>query len=365
MSKDKFMNSNDRLFMGVKPFSGKYAVKTPLFFEEIYSIQKEKMDESWTYRPLNSEIEITNACNQSCAHCGMAANKMTSCEQYSSEELCSFIKQLHENGIVSFSITGGEPFIRFEQMLAMIKEANGKVDVCKITTNGFWGNKAESYFRQMENAGLLNNRFFVPCLMVSIGEQTTPMEDTCRIINYALTHYTKEQLTLCISSLSEFGDKDKINSFIETYEQKFGEMPQDRLFLTENFYRNSAEIRNKAKSVGGRSVGTYMRGPVRCFEPTIGKYVLPRMLVKANGKVCTCACFNPPSDLYIGNIKESSIKDVLNQINLNPIVKIITEDGLHNFRHWIDIEECDKEVCNNECEACKYLVSKFKKLWIK
>jgi hypothetical protein len=105
-----------------------------------------------------------------------------------------------------------------------------------------------------------------------------------------------------------------------------------------------------------------MAGPVRCFEQTIGKYVLPRMFVKASGKVCTCACFNPPEQLYIGNIKTQTVREILCEINTNPFVQIIAEDGLHNFKHWIDLDWCKNTPCSNECEACTLLIKKYEEV---
>lgn len=361
MNKSIFINSNDRLFMKVQPFVGKYAAKSSNIFEQISEIQRNRMDEKWCYRPINSEIEITNCCNQACPHCGMAANGMKGIS-YSKAELTSYIEQLYENGIISFSITGGEPFLEFDHMLSMFHTARKKVDICKITSNGFWGNDAEEYFDKMVHAGLLDNRYLVPCLMISIGEQSTRMEDTCKIFHYAISNFSNSELTLCISSLSEYGQKSKVSAFVETYERLYGNLQKDRIFLTENYYRNSKEMRNTANKVDGKNVATYMTGPVRCFEPTIGKYVLPRLLVKATGEVCTCACFNPPEQLYIGNIKKEPLKKVLAKINNNIYVNIIAEDGLHNFRHWIDIDKCRDITCNNECEACKYLINEYERL---
>lgn len=360
MYQTNFINSNDRLFMKVRPFVGKYSVKCIDFYEQIDHLQQKKMDAKWKYRPLNSEIEITNCCNQSCPHCGMAANGLGGIK-YTEKELIDFVNQLYENGIPSYSITGGEPFIEFPNMLKMIQASKGKVDVCKITSNGFWGEEPQQYFDALVEAGILENLFFVPCLMISIGEQTTPMEDTCNIFHYAIRNFSKTELTLCISSLSEYGSKSRIEEFLSVYYKYFGNFPENRVFLTENFYRNSKSIRKNASNIDGRNVAKYMEGPVRCFEPTIGKYILPRMLVKADGSVCTCACFNPPEKLRIGNIKEESMRKVLEKINANPYVNIIAEDGLHNFKNWIDIEKCATIPCNNECEACRYLIEEYDK----
>lgn len=364
MNSSVFLNSNDRLFMHVRPYIGKYAVKVADFFERMDTIQKQKMPDNWVYRPINSEIEITSSCNQSCPHCGMAANQHQGlC--YSEDQLKDYIQQLYDNGIISYSITGGEPFIEFPNMLRMIEASRGKVDVCKITSNGFWGSNPSYYFEKLVQAGLLDNMLLVPCLMISIGEQSTPMQDICAIFHYAIKHFGSKELTLCISSLCEYGEESKISIFVKTYKSLYGSIPEDRIFLTENYFRNSSCIKKTAKNVDGRNVATYMMGPVRCFEPTIGKYILPRMLVKATGTVCTCACFNPPEQLYIGNFRNSSIRTILTQINSSDYVKIIAEDGLHQFRHWISTEQCKMIPCNNECEACKYLISAYENLKVK
>ena len=352
-----FVDSNDRLFMKTRPYTGKYAVRSSDFFQKVSELQLSKMETDWKYRPLNSEIEITSCCNDSCLHCGMGANGMNG-ERFTSSELISFLDQIYDCGIVSYSITGGEPFLEFDNMVKMISHSAGRVDICKITSNGFWGKDAEGFFERMVAAGLLKNRFFVPCLMISIGEQSTKMEYVCKIFNYAARHFSSEELTLCISSLSEYGQASKVKCFVDIYKKIYGSFPKGRFFLTENYYRNSTSMCYPTKKIPDRYVSTYMSGPVRCFEQTIGKYVLPRIFVRSSGKVCTCACFNPPEQLYIGDIKKQTVREVLHDINANSIVRIIAEDGLHNFRHWIDIDWCKNTPCSNECEACSLLIRK-------
>lgn len=355
-----FVNSNDRLFMKVKPFDGKYSVKCSDFFERVDAIQSTSMPVSWFYRPLNSEIEITDRCNQACPHCGMAANHMHY-QEYGDDELSDFANELYSLGIPSYSITGGEPFLAFDRLSSLLAAARNKVDVCKITTNGFWGDSAGEYFRIMESNGLFDNKYFVPCLMVSIGEQSTPMATTCRLIKYAVEHYSKEELTLCVSSLSEYGGPSRVDEFVRVYGEAYGALPYGRVYLTEEYYRNSSSIRNTARSVGSRYVEDFMSGPVRCFEQTIGKYILPRLLVKATGEVCTCACFNAPRELKIGNYREASLYDILTAINSNEYVKIIAGSGLQGFRKFLLPEDYENVPCSNECEACAHLIHSYQR----
>jgi hypothetical protein len=138
-------------------------------------------------------------------------------------------------------------------------------------------------------------------------------------------------------------------------------LPENRIFLTENYYRNAKEMKNTANPIKGRKVTDYMSGPVRCFEHTIGKYVLPRMLIKADGEVRTCACFNPPEELKIGNIREMTVHEILEQINQNEIVSIIAENGLHHFCGFLSEDLYTDLSCENECDACRILISLYKK----
>lgn len=356
--KNTFIDSNDRLFMEVQPYIGKYSVKRADFFYQVANIQKKKMKKEWKYRPINAEIEITSKCNQSCPHCGMSSNGMNGIS-YSVKKLSNLVEELSENAVTSISVTGGEPFVEFENMLDLINASKGKVDICKITTNGFWGYNPEKYFSEMEKAGLFENRFFVPCLMVSIGEQSTPMEHVCNIFHYALERYSSKEITLCISSLSEYGKESKVDEFVSTYENRYGKLPENRIFLTSNYYRNADCMDKKAVDVTGKYVENYMQGPVRCFEHTIGKYVLPRMLIKTDGEVRTCACFNPPDELKIGNVFKMSITEILEEINNNVYVSIIASGGLHNFKNFLDAKEYEGVTCTNECDACRILINKY------
>ncbi|MGN1119576.1 MAG: radical SAM/SPASM domain-containing protein [Oscillospiraceae bacterium] len=353
-----FLYADDYLFMAVKPYCGKYSVNCPDFFEKVYNIQKSKMKNEWAYRPINCEIEITNCCNDHCAHCGMSSNGMNGIK-YTKNELKAFINELWTNGITSVSITGGEPFLCFDEMLSMISDSVQKVDICKITTNGFWGDESEKYFDNLEKAGLFENRFFIPCLMVSIGEQSVPLQKICKIIHTADRRYSSKELTLCISSMREYDKPSRKNELLSIYNSLYGSFPSKRVFLTENFYRNNDNMNNRAANIQGRTVENYMRGPVHCFAQTIGKYVLPRMLVKADGSVVSCACFNPPEALRIGNIKKQSVRDILDEINQNEFVSIIARGGLHEFRYLLEREEYEDVACTNECDACGKLIDAY------
>ena len=172
-----FLSINEQ---NCSPTNGKYSSKKETFYEDIKKWQGERADKEHIIKPIQFTFEITNRCNCNCKDCGMSANSIkVGKTKIAEEELYKIIDDLYEQGIPAFAITGGEPFLEFDNMCKMIKYSKNKIDVSKIISNGFWGENVEYYFEKMEEAGLMDNQFFVPSMQISIGEQTVPLEYVC------------------------------------------------------------------------------------------------------------------------------------------------------------------------------------------
>ncbi len=190
----KFLPIDD---INTSPTCGKYSAQKETFFEDIKKWQEGKNENDII--PLQFTFEITNRCNCNCKDCGMAANSIKIGKTKMDEnEVLSLVDNLYDARIPAFAITGGEPFLEFENMCKMIKYSENKLDVSKIISNGFWGNNVEYYFQKLEESKLFTNQFFVPTIQISIGEQTVPLEDICNIINYVSKHYTRKELNFGI-----------------------------------------------------------------------------------------------------------------------------------------------------------------------
>lgn len=355
---DIFLNPSDFYFelRQTQPqvATGKFAVKEKSFVDKIKVFQ-EKINKDYFFKPLTLEFEITNCCNLNCKHCGMNANQKGLIRKtFNDDQIQGLIDSLYENGIPSISITGGEPFLCFNKMLNLFKYSQNKVDICKITTNGFWGEKAQEYFSQMETAGLFNNKLFVPCLMLSIGEQNVPLKNIANIIHYATTNYTIDNLTVCISSLHEVGKKSKLNKLLECYEKEFGEFPKHRVYLTENHYIDNS--RNNSPNKKFYSHKHYIDNCVKCFEQTVGKHILPRVLMKADGTCYACACFNVPKQLNIGNFFNDGISKIISNANTNKYIKLISQNGIAGFKNHIPPEVLSQQS-DDVCSTCQFCMN--------
>lgn len=55
--------------------------------------------------------------------------------------------------------------------------------------------------------------------MLSIGEQSTPIDHVNRILHHAVTHYTNRELNVAVSSLADPATREhKIDELVAAYE---------------------------------------------------------------------------------------------------------------------------------------------------
>ena len=338
--------------------TGKYAAKNENFYESIENWQSKKYEKELDIRPIQFTFEITNKCNCNCKDCGMAANRLDVKRlAIDIEELKKLVDDLDENGIPAYAITGGEPFLEFDKMCAMISYSRGRLDVNKLISNGFWGKDVEYYFKKLEDSGLFENTFFVPSIQISIGEQTVPYEYICNIINYVATNYKKTELNLGIIHTRESNLKEsKLLTLYKTYIKKYGEFPKNRVFLTDAYYVNSNPVATWKLDVPTDSVYDAVAMCDNKFNHEIGKFVSPKVFMKCNGDCYPCEVFNLHKAMYLGNYFKDGLKTILKNYNENKYIRFIKDYGTIGFRDVIPKKVLENVKCETPCYACEYCI---------
>lgn len=348
----------------VVPFQGKYAVRRTDVFEAMDAGMA--LPAEWPYRPLRVELEITDKCNDSCAHCGMGAKSLSDGRNLSSAAIERLIDDFASVGLPSVAVTGGEPFVAQPRLIELVERARGRVDISKLTTNGFWGTEAqcERTIDQLVAAGLLENRFFVPLIMVSIGEQTVPLDRVCRLIHTLVERFPPEALNVGLSALSVRGQGHKVKELKTIYASMFGQFPDGRVHSTIRVYLANERIEGQAAELPAAptSVTRWMRHCYDCFAPTVGAYVLPTGLLKLDGDFYSCAAFNVPERLRLGNVYEDGFRAVLEEANRRAyIAKVRSRNGLAGLADTIPKAVTDKACADGYCDACSFLVDEFER----
>ena len=337
---------------------GKYASKTDNFLDEIKLWQKDKFVNGKSIRPLQFTFEITNRCNCNCKDCGMSANSIKAGKtKLELNELYSIVDYLFNCGIPSYAITGCEPFLEFNNMCKMLEYSNGKVDVIKIISNGFWGKDAQTYFQKLNECGLKNNKFFVPSIQISIGEQNVDLEYICNIINYYVNNYSNNELHLGIINTRQPNEEfSKLEKLYEVYINKYGVFPKDRIYLTDSYYVN-ANINAKEKlNTLKYSIEDAIEMCDNRFDCSVGKFISPKIFMKCNGDCYPCEVFNLHKDVFIGNLFKDNLQKIITNLNKNKYVKFIKKFGTKFFQEIIPKDVLKNNYCETSCYACEFCI---------
>ncbi|MFE4540289.1 radical SAM/SPASM domain-containing protein [Streptomyces scopuliridis] len=353
----------------VVPYRGKYAVKTPDVFARVREgWARVGLDPASAYLPMRVEMELTTKCNDSCAHCGMGALPLAEGRTLTNAQIRFLLDQFTSIGLPSLAITGGEPFTAWRALLMMLEGARERrIDISKLTTNGWWGTRARCgpVFDRLEHAGFLESRLFVPLLMLSVGEQTTPLNNVARILHHAVGRYSDRELNVAVSSLADPTTRDhRIDELIAVYEKAYGTFPHDRVHSTMRVYLNNKRLDSQGEinRPGHTPVARWMDRCFDCFAPTVGAYILPTSLLKQNGDWYTCAAFNVPEKLTFGNLLRERATDVIGHANRSAYVaRVRAGHGLKALHDVVPRSVTEQTPCTSFCDSCTLLIDRFDK----
>ncbi|MEV6810380.1 hypothetical protein [Streptomyces sp. NPDC051132] len=354
----------------VVPYRGKYAAKRADVFNVIARRFAAAGLENLRYRPLRLELEITTKCNDTCQSCGMGALPLAQGLTITPEQRARLVDEFDAVGLPSAAVTGGEPFVAVHALVPLIKALRDRgIDISKLTTNGVWGKpgRLERTFEKLEGAGLFDNTLFVPLIMVSVGEQNTPLERVAAILHHAVTHYTDRDLNLAVSSLDDPSrrEHERLYELLRVYEAAYGDFPHERVHSTMRVYLNNDRLpdQRKAQRPGHTSVKRWMDRCFDCFAPTVGTYILPSGLVKQDGRVYACASFDVPESLGFGNIFTDGLRTIIQRANSDSYLRLIADGGgLKGLHGQVPDQFTEQTTAGGFCASCTLLSGQFREV---
>ena len=115
--------------------------------------------------PIGSGIITNYNCTASCRHCMFASSPECKKEFITAEKAEEIASLLEESGCNSVHIGGGEPFMNFEALCALIEALNRHcIDVDYIETNAFWCSDRDFVRKRLERL----KELCVTCIMASV-----------------------------------------------------------------------------------------------------------------------------------------------------------------------------------------------------
>ncbi|MEW6516550.1 MAG: radical SAM protein [candidate division FCPU426 bacterium] len=89
--------------------------------------------------PRQVIIQLTEHCNASCPQCGMRASQPGARRRLSLDTARRILDTAAEEGVGIVSLTGGEPFLHFDDVVALLRYAGSLgIPFLRTGTNGFW-----------------------------------------------------------------------------------------------------------------------------------------------------------------------------------------------------------------------------------
>lgn len=101
-------------------------------------------------------IMLTRKCNMSCAHCSVESGPKIKGEP-DADALLEALRAAHRGGVRSVLLTGGEPMLREDVVLALLRESQQLGMATALSSNGFWGktpDRARETVARLQEAGL-------------------------------------------------------------------------------------------------------------------------------------------------------------------------------------------------------------------
>jgi len=304
-------------------------------------------------------FHITGRCNQECKHCYMASQEW---DELSLEEISEIIQQAAKLNVASFSITGGEPFVR-KDLIDILQELDAKeMKIEGVFTNGTM--ITSEFIQQITN--LQELPFFV-----SINGASPKSHDQFGEINGGFDLTTKAIKMLAAKGIKVFGntslnvftedakDVKEIYSLVKslgihrwrvsgpflegnwkTNFQTFGVSPNQELSILIDLLQMWLSD-GKPFEIELGHIFRYIEG--KCIRRRYEKndyvcdYFRDRIVIMPDGNVGACSLLVTPR-YFIGNVRKQSLREIWES---------------KEMRYYKDLKISD--VIDDRCRGCQRL----------
>ncbi len=320
-----------------------------------------------TFRPNYLSFAGTYQCNLSCPHCCVPIEWT---DRLDTGVALRFMEEAHQYGIRILGLTGGEPFLYPEFMLAICRRAaqlGFRFD--KIMTNGVWFQSRthlEQVLQELADTGfdgklgLSVDKFHGPASRVASapGAATEALEEFCVVARQV---FGRDNI-ISISYASRAPDQGL--EPVHALAQKLGGVVEwsDLLHryllvtpdLTITLNWNHLAPVERAERFTGAWDGVWFQEDY-CEGPGQALIVNPR------GEVKPCCGFASDLDqLTIGNIYQHNVEEIVRRARRHPYVGKVFREGLSSIRDEILARDPDAMpgATSNHCYFCWYVLTR-------
>lgn len=307
-------------------------VEKPSFIEPLY-----RKD-----RPLGITIDITSSCNLQCPMCSGDSGTPRA-DDLTLEDIAVFVEEAKKYKPSPFAISGGEPLLKKEMLLYMVKELSPIDQITlDVFTNGTLVTK--DYAQQLYDAGLRIAR-------VSLDGPSEQVHDSIR------GKGTFAQTTQGIKHFRDVGIYvDIVSTISQMNYQYLEEIKELCTQIADSFsFTPVIPIGRAGKNLILKPEETFYVKVTWTDPQEIETNITPRtrcnmgenIYIKANGDIFPCFYIQFP-EFKVGNIRENSLSEIYETGLMQDMLKMTIDD----------VEECMdcniRYLCGGGCRGHAY-----------
>ena len=310
-----------------------------------------------TFRPNYLSFAGIYQCNLSCPHCCVPIEWT---DRLDIGVALRFMEEAHQYGIRILGLTGGEPFLYPEFLLAVCRRAaqlGFRFD--KIMTNGVWF-QSRTHLEQVLQE--LADTSFDGKLGLSVdkfhGVATEALAEFCQVTRQI---FGRDNI-ISISYASRAPDQglDPVHALVQRLAGvvEWSDLLHRYLLVTRDLtitlnWNHLAPVERAERFTGAWDSVWFQED--YCEGPGQALIVNPR------GEVKPCCGFASDLDqLTIGNIYQHSVKEIVRRARKHPYVGKVFREGLSSIRDEILARDPDAlpAATSNHCYFCWYVLTR-------
>ena len=285
-------------------------------------------------------LMLTRRCNMSCAHCSVESGPRVQ-GQPSDEELLQSVRDAVRQGIVTIQLTGGEPMLREELVMRLLKEIKALGAYATLSSNGFWGKNpavAAQKVRALSEAG-------VSRLTISYDRYHAEFQGPEPAVNIARA-VEENDLPMQMSINFTRQEGDSLSDLVA---------PFDGFSKTQmRFY--DVQAVGRARDFAPATLRAECEG--FCTACCVATVTDDGRMTACNGPSYFSDASSP---LVIGSLRENSYAELAKQHRHDPILETIRTFGPSRLRRELEqIPESGVELRDDYsgmCDLCLHLTS--------
>lgn len=340
------------------------------------------------YKPVGLELEITNSCNLQCEGCPIINDEIRKpTDIITDEQYINVLHQSGKNGFFAYSLTGGEPFLKFRRIQNIIEAGHG-LDIYKLNTNCTFFktlDETKNLFYQLKKSGFgVKNKYIKASLVLSLGQQNlagVPILNAVYAASLFYNYFNSGSTTCCLNLTGK--DPILVREIYKTFRSLYKRITNkdfnENEFIIRFFPLNNVLTLKRLKLLSRDKITIpqllvnfnkrYLSGG--CFNTSIknilsknrAETLTPRMMIRPNGDIYACQSYNRVHK--IGNILKESLFSVITKANENEILRTIyTKNlkGLYRLAGQTDpkISNIRLDTSYSPCDLCQLLTQRIK-----